>query len=198
MDNRPPEMQGAPNPNGAPGMPPRPDPKAMKKMGLLMSLFMGVTLSLCLSLTGLLSAGQFTVPALLVNFLISFVISMVIGFLVPMKKVGDSAVRGAKLRPGSWGARFLESLISDLIYTPIITIAMVTIAYFNVMSHIPEGVQGPPYVPMLLKSLLISMVVGYVLIFIFMPLFMKLSMKICGITPPPAGRPSGMPPKDAE
>ena len=191
-------MQGAPHPNGAPGMPPRPDPKAMKKMGLLMSLFMGVTLSLCLSLTGLLSAGQFTVPALLVNFLISFVISMVIGFLVPMKKVGDSAVRGAKLRPGSWGARFLESLISDLIYTPIITIAMVTIAYFNVMSHIPEDVQGPPYVPMLLKSLLISMVVGYVLIFIFMPLFMKLSMKICGITPPPAGRPSGMPPKDAE
>lgn len=195
MNNRPPEMRGAPPPgagNGAPppGMPGRPDPKAMKKVGLLMSLFMGITLSIFLSLTGLLQSGQsFTFLDFLLNFGISFVISMVIGFIVPMKKVGESAVRGAKLRPGSWGARFLESLISDLIYTPVITVAMVTIAYFNVMSHIPEGVAGPPYVPMLIKSLLISLGVGYVLIFIFMPLYLKLSMKLCGIAPPPGAPP---------
>ena len=188
MNNIPPENNGRP---AAPaGMPGRPDPKAMFKIGMLMSLFMGITLSICLSLTGLLTSGQpFTALDVLINFGISFVISMVIGFIVPMKKVGDSAVRSAKLRPGSWGARFLESLISDRIYTPLITVAMVTIAYFNVMSHIPEGVAGPPYVPMLIKSLLISLGVGYVLIFIFMPLYLKLSMKLCGIAPPPGSPP---------
>ena len=48
-----------------------------KKIGLQMSLLMSVTLSLCLSFTGLLFAGdkigeQLSLPALLINFAVSF------------------------------------------------------------------------------------------------------------------------------
>ena len=73
--------------------------------------------------------------------------------------------------------RLFESLISDLIYTPIITLIMITLAHHNATSH---GAQIP-YVPMLLKGMLLSLAVGYVLIFLFMPLFMKLVMKQNGM-----------------
>ena len=158
----------------------------MKKMGIQMSLMMGVTLSFCLSLTGLVSAGQFSVPALIINFLISFVISMIIGLLVPMKKVGDAAIAKAGIEPRTLKARLLESLLSDLIYTPIITICMILMARQKIPSD-----KLPPFVPMLIKSLVISLIVGYVLIFIFQPLFMKILMKKNGIGGPPdmGGRP---------
>ncbi|MBR1702393.1 MAG: hypothetical protein IJ716_10610 [Lachnospiraceae bacterium] len=145
----------------------------MKKIGRQMSLLMGVTLSFFLSLTGILSSGQFTFPGFLINFLISSVISLIIGFLVPMKKVNDSLGAKLGLKQHTLKTRLFESLISDLIYTPIITLVMITLAHRNATSH---GARIP-YVPMLLKGILISMAVGYVLIFIFMPLFMKLVMK---------------------
>lgn len=157
----------------------------MKKMGIQMGLLMGVTLSFFLSLTGLLSAGQFKIPAFITSFLISFVISMVIGLIVPMKKVGDAAVAKAGLQPRTLKARLLESLISDLIYTPIITFCMVFMAYRQATSH---GAKIP-FPAMLIKSEVISLIVGYVLIFIFQPLFLKIVMKNSGIGGPPAGRP---------
>lgn len=172
MDNRP-QTGGAP------------DPKVMKKIGLGMNILMGVTMSFCLSLVGNLMSPNFAIPAFLSSFLISTVISIILGFLVPMKKVGDAVVRAAKLRPGTIGARCLESFISDLIYTPILTVSMVSFAYFMSGGNMP-------FVPTLLKSLLVSMVVGFVLIFIFMPLYLRLMMKINGIAPPPSG--AGAPP----
>lgn len=153
-----------------------------KKINLQMGLLMSVTLSLCLSATGLLSAGQFTVPALLMNFAVSFVISMVISVLIPMNKVNAAADRKLGLAPGSLKTRFFESLLSDIIYTPILTVAMVTIAYFNVKAHAPAD-KVPPYAGMLIKSLVISLLVGYVLIFIFMPIFLKFVLKKNGIGP---------------
>lgn len=151
--------------------------KKMKKIGIQMSLLMGVTLSFFLSLTGVLSSGQFTIPGFLINFLISFVISLIIGFLVPMKKVNDSLDAKLGLQPYTLKTRLFESLISDLIYTPLITLCMITLAHHNAAAH---GAQIP-YVPMLLRGLLLSLAVGYVLIFIFMPLFMKLVLKHNGM-----------------
>ena len=153
-----------------------------KKINLQMGLLMSVTLSLCLSATGLLSAGQFTVPALLINFAVSFVISMIISILVPMNKVNAAADRKLGLRPGELKTRFFESFLSDIIYTPILTIAMVTIAYFNVKAHAPAD-KVPPYAGMLIKSLVISLLVGYVLIFIFMPIFLRFVLKKNGMGP---------------
>lgn len=151
--------------------------KKMKKIGIQMSLLMGVTLSFFLSLTGVLSSGQFTIPGFLINFLISFVISLIIGFLVPMKKVNDSLDAKLGLKPHTLKTRLFESLISDLIYTPLITLCMITLAHHNATSHDVRI----PYVPMLLRGLLLSLAVGYVLIFIFMPLFMKLVLKHNGM-----------------
>ena len=149
----------------------------MKKVGIQMSLLMGTTLSFCLSLVGILSSGRFTLIGFLISFVVSLVISLIIGFLVPMKKVNDGICGKLKLQPGKLSTRFVESLISDLIYTPIITFLMVFMAYKQATS------QGAPlvFLPMFLRSLLISMIVGYVLIFICMPLFIKMVMKKNGI-----------------
>ena len=154
----------------------------MKKMGIQMSLMMGVTLSFCLSLTGLVSAGQFSVPALIINFLISFV------KLLKLKEdmMGKEFSQEEKIQPVVPLEDGLESLLSDLIYTPIITICMILMARQKIPSD-----KLPPFVPMLIKSLVISLIVGYVLIFIFQPLFMKILMKKNGIGGPPdmGGRP---------
>lgn len=156
----------------------------MKKVGRLMSLFMGLTLSFCLSLTGLLSSlgkTDYTVPrfllSLLINFAVSFAISMVIGFLVPMKKVNDSLDKKLGLQPGKLGTRLFDSLISDLIYTPIITLTMVFIAYKQATSH---GAKMP-FLPMFLGSLALCLTVAYILIFFLTPVFMKTAMKKAGI-----------------
>lgn len=154
----------------------------MKKISMEMSILMGVTLSFFLSLTGNLTSGHFTVAGFLVSFVISLIISLIIGFLVPMKKVTDYLDGKLGLKPGKLSTRLFETLISDLIYTPVITFAMVTMAYKQATS------QGAPlkYLPMLGRSELISMIVGYVLIFIFMPLFMKWVLKRNGAGAPPA------------
>ncbi|MBQ7371129.1 MAG: hypothetical protein IJW67_04490 [Blautia sp.] len=147
--------------------------KNEKKIGREMSILMGVTLSFCLSLVGNLSSGRFTFPGFLLSFLVSTIISLIIGFLVPMKKVTDSLDTKLGLKPRTMGARLFDSLISDFIYTPLITLVMVTMAYRQAASH---GARIP-YMPMLGKALLLSMVVGYVLIFIITPVYMKLVLK---------------------
>lgn len=152
----------------------------MKKIGREMSILMGITLSFFLSLTGILSSGYFTVPGFLISFVVSLVISLIIGFFIPMKKVTDSLGRKLGLAPRKFSTHCFEALISDLIYTPIITLIMVFLAY---RQAIRQGAQIP-FWPMLGKSMLISMIVGYILIFIFMPLFLKIVMKRNGVGTP--------------
>ena len=96
---------------------------------------------------------------------------------------GDKADAKAGLKPGTLPARFFESLISDLIYTPVISLCMVAFAYFQLKraaAFVPEMVV-PPFFAMFLKSLLFTFAAGYVLIFIFQPLFMKMLMKKFGL-----------------
>ena len=163
----------------------------MKKASIEMSLLMGVTLSFFLSLTGTLSSGHFTIPDFLLSFAVSFVISLIIGFLVPMHKVTAALDKKLGIKPHTLGARFFDSLVSNIIYTPIISFCMVTMAYLIATSH---GARLP-YVPMLIKSLILTFIVGYILIFIFMPLYMKLVFKRNGIKPggPPANKQGGNP-----
>lgn len=158
-----------------------------------MSLLMGCSLSICLSLTGLLWSlrqTEYTVPkfllSLLINISVSFVISMVIGFLVPMKKVNDGIEKKTGFKPGSLGARLVEALASDLIYTPVITFVMVFISYKQATSHGADI----PFAPMFLGSLAVCFTVAFVLIFLLMPLFMKIALKKAGI---PMQHPDGAP-----
>lgn len=162
----------------------------MKKIMTQMNLLMGVTLSFCLSLVGNLRAEKFSVVGFLISFVISVIISMIIGFCVPVKPLTDKLEAKCGIRPRSTGAKFFDALISDLIYTPIITIVMTIFAYKQATSHGAEI----PFVPMLISSLLISLVVGYILIFICMPLFLKLVFKWNNIDPAAGGPPAGGPP----
>lgn len=164
------------------------DEKKVKKIGLKMSLYMGLTLSLFLTVTGVcvgmlkqVLAGnvppQAMIGSLVSGYIISFVISMVLGALIPMGKITRNATKN--MEPGL-KKRCMETLISDLIYTPIISVAMVAFAY---MSNQRKGIAGPPYIAMLIPSLIACFIVGYVLIFIFQPMFMKKIMEKEGIGP---------------
>ena len=94
----------------------------MKKAGLLISVLMGLTMSFCLSLIGLLSAGQFTLPGFLKNFLISFAVSLLLGQLIPVRRISDSLLKKHQLKPGTIKARLVESLVTTVTYSPIMTL----------------------------------------------------------------------------
>ena len=148
----------------------------MKNPHFKMSLLMSITLSFFLSLTGLLSSMQFTFPAFFSNFVISLIISMMIGIFVDMKKITDSFEKKCNIPPRTMKARVFDTFLSDLIYTPIMTVCMVTMAYVQATKHGARLF----YPAMLFKSLVISMIVGYLLIFIFTPLFVKIVFKGMG------------------
>ena len=158
--------------------------KAMRAVGFKMNLCMGVTLSFFLSLIGNLTSGHFTVPGFLISFAASTVISIIIGFIVPMKKISDKATAGMK------GVKkpLTEALISDCIYTPVMTLSMILLARYMASSH---GEEVPPFAPMFIKGLIISMIAGYVLVLFFMPLYLKMFTK--NLPGPGAGPGPGRP-----
>ena len=162
--------------------------QAMKKVGRSMSICMAITLSFFLSLTGnlvgMVQSGRFDTIGFVLGFVISVVVSFIIGLVVPMGRIHVWAQK--KFEPGLM-AHYIEALISDLIYTPLMTTLMVVMAYFMARNH---GA-APPFLGMYLPSLGISLVVGYLLVFIFQPLYMKALMKKYGVNPggPPEGRP---------
>lgn len=149
----------------------------MKKVARGMSILMGVTLSFFLSLIGNLMSRHFTVQGFLISFVVSLVISLIIGFVVPIKKINDSLGQKLGLEEHSLKTHFFETLISDVIYTPIITVVMVLLAYMRA-TKMGGDVK---LAPMLISSLIVSMIAGYILIFIFMPIYMKFLLKKNGI-----------------
>ena len=171
--------------------------EAAKRVGRSMSICMAITLSFFLSLTGnlvgMVQSGRFDAIGFILGFVLSTIVSLIIGLAVPMGRIHGWVIK--KHGPGLIG-RYIESLISDLIYTPVMTTLMVVMAFFMAKSH---G-QNPPFLGMYLPSLGISLVVGYILVFIFQPFYMKMLMKKYGVAPggPPQGKPGGPggPPKD--
>ncbi len=148
----------------------------MRKIGRKISIMMGISMSLCLSLVGTLTSGHFTVPGFLLSFLVSTIISLIIGFVIPMGKVGGNVLRRMGLQRGSIKARLMETLVSDLIYTPVITFAMVFLAYKMAMIS-SNGMAQLHFLPMFLKSLVICFIVGFVAIFFIQPIIMKIVME---------------------
>jgi hypothetical protein len=101
-----------------------------------------------------------------------------------MKPLTDKLGAKAGLEDGTLRKRLFDSLISDLIYTPIMTFIMVRMAYTQEVKQGYSGDFGTMFIP----SLFLSLVIGYILIFFLMPLFLKLVMKQAGIQPPMGGR----------
>lgn len=149
----------------------------MRKIGFKVALFMAILMSFGLSLTGTLMAErppETPVIASVIGFLecfaLSFAISFTIGILVPIPKVNAALARKFHLQPHTPKAHSVESLASNLIYTPLITTAMVCFVYFTM---IPEG-HKPPFLPMFLFSQVVCLVIAQVLIMVFVPIIIKL------------------------
>lgn len=140
----------------------------MKKIMIQMTVLMGFFMSLTLSLVGTLMGGHFTVPSWLLSFALSFVISLIIGFLVPIKKLGDSACEKRGVPAQSFKGTLISAAISDVIYTPVITIVMVVVMLTLAAKNAPAG-SVPPIPAVLIPSLLVSLVAGYIVIVLIQP-----------------------------
>ena len=163
----------------------------MKKVGIMMNLLMGVTMSLCLSLVGnLTSEDGFQLKIFLASFAASTVISLIIGFLIPIRKLEAGAARAMGLNERSLPASAVSAFISDLIYTPVITFAMIVLVRKMVMRMSNGHAVLPPFGAMFFKSLIISFIIAFIIIFIVTPLYLKLSMKFAGIDPAAGGPPA--------
>ena len=150
--------------------------QAMKTIGIKMSILMGLTLSFFLSLIGTLfgtlRAGRpFPPVGWLISFFISLAVSLIIGFAVPMGRISRSVDQ--KFGQHTLKAELMNALISDLIYTPVITLLMV---FLNYRQAHAQGSQAP-FIAMFLPSLALCLVVGFLLIFVFQPIFLKQLMK---------------------
>lgn len=164
----------------------------MKKVGITMSILMGVTLSLCLSLIGNLTSEEgFKLMMFLASFAVSTVISLLIGFAVPMRKVEGGVNSALKLNERSLPAKLVSAFVSDLIYTPVITLAMIALVRKMAMKASNGHAQLPPFAAMYLKSLIISFIAAYFIILIVTPVYLKLSMKLHGVNPPTGGPSAG-------
>ena len=149
----------------------------MKRVGLMMTVLMGITMSLVLSFVGTFTSGHFSLMAWLFSFTVSLVVSLVIGFTVPVKRICDGACNKCGLVPESFKGNLFGSLISDLIYTPVITLIMVVI---GVLKRLPPDA-SVPLIPIIIHafipSLIKCLIVGYVVIVVAQPLFIKMLVK---------------------
>jgi len=156
----------------------------MRRIGLVMNILMGVTLSCALSLTGLALSGHFEVKAWLISFGASTVLSLIIGICLPVRKASLAICSRCGLKERTFSFHCLDSLVSDVFYTPLITFLMVLLAYNgarNTITHVyadmevvQQALEELKFMPMFLHSLLVSMIAGYVLIFILQPLYLKM------------------------
>lgn len=159
----------------------------MRKAGLKIALIMAFLMSFGLSLTGQLMAEhppEMPIIAAVIGFaecfILSFMISFAIGFFVPIPKVNAALVREFHLKPHTLKTHFIESLASNLIYTPFITTAMVCFVYITM---IPDG-HKPPFLPMFIQSLIVCLIVAQALIMLFTPIIMKLVLPKAPQQPP--------------
>ena len=97
-----------------------------------------------------------------------------------MNRITTDLIRKLKFQKGSLKCRLFETLISDLLMSPLMTLIMVCFAYRQAVSHGAEI----PFGPMLLKAEILSFVVAYVALFFLTPLFLKYSLKKAGISQP--------------
>ena len=145
-----------------------PDPAKKRTAGRLISMMMGFILSFFQSLAGQLRSGHFSFSGWMISLALSIGISWLIGYIVPMGKVSRNICRKLKCPEGSLKARIAESAVSDLIFSPFITLANIFLARRNIPAN-----AKPPFFSMYISSLLISLAIGFVLVFIFQPICKK-------------------------
>ncbi|MBE5848022.1 MAG: hypothetical protein E7300_10135 [Lachnospiraceae bacterium] len=144
----------------------------MRKAGFRMSFLMALTMSLCLSLVNNLVSAGFHLPLLLITFVTSFVVSLLIGILVPMPHISRSITE--KCGPGIV-SHLLNAFVSDLIYTPVMTLLMVAVVRISIGIISGGREHLPPLLFMFLRSMALSFAVAYVVILVVTPIFRRLA-----------------------
>ena len=157
--------------------------KKMKKVGFHMNILMGFSLSFCLSLTNTLQAEKPTLNVWLMSFGVSAVISFALSFLMPMKKAEDKVVGALGLTENRCASRLVSTAVSDFIYTPVITLAMVLLVRYLVMQESHGMAQLPPFPIMFIKSFIVSFIVAYCIIYLINRPMLKVVLKMNGISP---------------
>ncbi len=152
----------------------------IKKAGMQISIYMGVTMSFFLSLLGNLLSGHFTLILFLVTFAASTTVCYIIALLIPLGLLTEAATK--KLKQDGFPANCLASLISDIIYTPLLTLIMIVL----VRMMLPAEARSylPPFIKMYIGSLIPSFIAGFFLVLVFMPLFRKMVLKNLGLDRP--------------
>ena len=115
-------------------------PENMRKIGIMMSLLMGVTMSFGMSLCGSLLSGHFTVASWLLSFVISLAVSIILGLAVPVKRICDAACRRFGAAPDTMKGRAVSAMTSNLIYTPVLTVIMCQVMTSLAGAQISRGV----------------------------------------------------------
>ena len=161
--------------------------KLIKKAGLQIGVYMGISMSFCLSLLGNILSGHFELTLFLATFAMSTTLSLIIGLIVPMGLI-SSTVMG-KFGERSLAGRCLSAFISDLIYTPALTFAMVALVRLMLPREAVDNL--PPLPVMFIGAFIPAMVVGFILVMILMPVFQKRVIGKLGLDRPPVPRGKG-------
>ncbi len=139
-----------------------------------MSVSLSFVLSLVGNLLGTRQNGRFSIHSWLIFFAASTIVSLVLGLIIPINRAAEGASRGLKLKEKSIPARIVETLVADIIYTPLINFLMIFIARQNAITN-----GAPPQSLVLWRMFLLSFpgvfATGFVFIFVFAPLFGRLA-----------------------
>jgi hypothetical protein len=164
----------------------KPDAAQIRKVGICMNFMMGISLSLFLSLIGMSSSGHFEVKGWILSFIASSVLSILIGFCLPVHKTGIAICKKMGLKERTLGFHLVESLVSDIFYTPLMSFSMVGLAYFGMKKQIAAAIaNGAPadslpqitFLQMFLPGLAVTMIAGYFLILGLQPVFLKILLR---------------------
>lgn len=161
--------------------------KIGRYIGIRMGIAMSVTMSIIGSLMGAINAvkqsgAPFIVawlPSLLASLVITTIIALALGLLLPMKKINDGIEKATKTK--GFVLNLLQSLVSDLIYTPLISLVMAffSTAVFVIPKNPNLGMNM--LVPVALgnfaKSIPIEFVVALIIIMIVEPKFRNAAFK---------------------
>lgn len=153
--------------------------KTMMKVGILISLCNGLVLGTVFSIIGMSKSPQGIIPmGVVTSALLSAVISIIIGLIIPMKIVSDKVhaklgINPARQKALAW---FVEGIVGDLIFTPILCTVFV-------IMNIVQGHIDPhaPKFMVWLKELGLDLLVALPITLIIVPLVRKLAFKIFGV-----------------
>ena len=151
--------------------------KKMKKVGFHMNILMGFVISLCLSTTNTMAAEKPDMYTWLISFGTSALISFAVSFIIPMRKIEGGALHALKIKERTLPAKLISTFISDLIYTPFLTLAMVALVRMIVTKASNGHAHFPPFPIMFIKSFIFSFVVAYCIIYILQPLILRFVLK---------------------